>query len=122
MQFDHLSRREVITLLGGAAVAWPLTSHAQQSERVRRVGVLTNLAADDPEAQVRYTAFAQALAQLGWTVGQNLQIEHRWAGGDAERIRKYAAELVALTRMSFWPLALPAWRRCCKQPARYRSC
>ena len=64
---------------------------------MRRVGVLTNLAADDPEGQVRNTAFAQALAQLGWTVGQNLRMEHRWAAGDAERIRKYAAELVALT-------------------------
>jgi putative tryptophan/tyrosine transport system substrate-binding protein len=64
---------------------------------VRRVGVLTNLAADDPEGQVRNTAFAQALAQLGWAVGQNLQIEHRWAAGDADRIRRYAAELVALT-------------------------
>jgi putative ABC transport system substrate-binding protein len=80
----------------GAAAAWPLAARAQQSERVRRIGVLTNLAADDPEGQVRNTAFAQALAQLGWTVGQNLRIEHRWAAGDAERIRKYAAELVAL--------------------------
>ena len=64
---------------------------------MRRVGVLTNLAADDAEGQVRNTAFAQALAQLGWAVGQNLQIEHRWAAGDADRIRSYAAELVALT-------------------------
>jgi putative tryptophan/tyrosine transport system substrate-binding protein len=89
-------RREFITLLGGAA-AWPLVAHAQQGERFRRIGVLTNLAADDPEGQVRNTAFAQALAQLGWTVGHNLRIEHRWAAGDAERIRRYAAELVALS-------------------------
>ena len=92
----HIRRREFIVTLGSAA-AWPLAVRAQQGERKRRIGVLTNLAADDPEAQVRNTAFAQALAQLGWTVGQNLQIEHRWAAGDAERIRRYAAELVALT-------------------------
>jgi putative tryptophan/tyrosine transport system substrate-binding protein len=90
-------RREFITLLGGAAAAWPVRGRAQQPERVRRIGVLTNLAADDPEGQVRNTAFAQALAQLGWTVGQNLRIENRWAAADAERIRRYAAELVALT-------------------------
>jgi putative ABC transport system substrate-binding protein len=92
-----MRRRDFITLLGGAAATWPLAARAQQGERVRRVGVLTNLASDDPEAQVRNTAFAQALAQLGWAVGQNLQIEHRWAAGDAERIRRYAAELIALT-------------------------
>ena len=90
-----MKRRQFLTLLGGAA-AWPLGAGAQQSERMRRIGVLTNLAADDPEGQVRLTAFAQALAQLGWTVGQNLRIEHRWAAGDAERLRRYAAELIAL--------------------------
>jgi putative tryptophan/tyrosine transport system substrate-binding protein len=91
-----MRRRQFITLLGGAA-AWPLAARAEQGERFRRIGVLTNLAADDPEGQVRNTAFAQALAQLGWTVGHNLRIEHRWAAGDAERIRRYAAELVALS-------------------------
>jgi putative ABC transport system substrate-binding protein len=75
MHFDQLKRREFITLVGGAAAAWPVRARAQQPERVRRIGVLTNLAADDPEGQVRNTAFAQALAQLGWTVGQNLRIE-----------------------------------------------
>ena len=89
-----LRRRQFITLLGAAA--WPLAARAQQGERVRRIGVLTNLAADDPEGQVRNTAFAQALAQLGWTVGDNLRIEQRWAAGDAERIRRYALELIAL--------------------------
>jgi len=92
-----LRRREFITLLSSAAAAWPLAARAQQGERVRRIGVLTNLAADDPEGQVRNTAFAQAQAQLGWTVGQNLRIEHRWAAADAERIGRYARELVALT-------------------------
>jgi putative tryptophan/tyrosine transport system substrate-binding protein len=91
-----MRRREFIGMFGGAA-AWPVAVRAQQGERMRRVGVLTNLAADDPEGQVRNTAFAQALAQLGWTVGQNLRMEHRWGSGDAERIHKYAAELVAST-------------------------
>jgi putative tryptophan/tyrosine transport system substrate-binding protein len=92
-----VNRREFITLFGGAAAAWPLAARAQRGERVRRIGVLTNLAADDAEGQVRNTAFAQALAQLGWAVGENLQIEHRWAAGDGDRIRRHAAELVALT-------------------------
>src|SRR5262244_1824765 len=91
-----LRRRDFVLLLSSSALAWPLTARAQQGERVRRIGVLTNLAADDPEGQVRNTAFAQALAQLGWTVGHNLRLEHRWAAGDAERIRRYAAELIAL--------------------------
>jgi putative ABC transport system substrate-binding protein len=90
-----VKRRSFITLIGGAA-AWPLAASAQQPKRMRRICVLTNLAADDAEGQVRTTAFAQALAQLGWNVGQNLRIEHRWAAGDAERLRRYAAELVAL--------------------------
>jgi putative ABC transport system substrate-binding protein len=90
-----VNRRWFIRLLGSSA-AWPLMARAQQPDRIRRIGVLTNLAADDPEGQVRNTAFAQALAQLGWTVGQNLRIEQRWAAADAERIRKYAAELAAL--------------------------
>jgi ABC-type uncharacterized transport system substrate-binding protein len=89
-------RREFITLLGGAAVAWPLAAHAQQSERVRRIGVLMPSAADDPEFQARITAFLQGLAQLGWLDGRNVRIDTRWGVADADRIRKYAAELVAL--------------------------
>jgi ABC-type uncharacterized transport system substrate-binding protein len=88
-------RREVITLLSGAA-AWPLVARAQQGERMRRIGVLQSLAADDPEGQARLAAFAQGLQQSGWTIGRNLQIDTRWAAGDAERFRRYAAELVAL--------------------------
>ena len=90
-----MRRREFISLLGGAA-AWPLAAQAQQGERMRRIGVLTPGAADDPVFQERNAAFLQALQQLGWTVGPNLRIDYRWPGGDAERIRKYAAELVAL--------------------------
>jgi len=91
-----IRRREFITLLGGAAVAWPLTARAQ-AERVRRVGVLQNFAADDSEGQVRLTAFGQGLQQLGWTVGRNLRIDYRWNAGDAERIRKSVADIVALS-------------------------
>ena len=89
------SRREFITLLGGATV-WPLAARAQQRERMRRIGVLTPFPADDAEGHARLTAFAQALQQSGWTVGQNLRIDYRWGPGNAETMRKYATELVAL--------------------------
>jgi putative tryptophan/tyrosine transport system substrate-binding protein len=92
--FD-MRRREFITLLGGAA-AWPLAARAQQGERVRRIGALMTLAADDPEGQGRLRAFVQELQQLGWIDGRNVQIDLRWGEGDAERYRRYAAELVAL--------------------------
>jgi putative ABC transport system substrate-binding protein len=88
-------RREFIAGLGGAA-AWPLTASAQQAQRMRRIGVLMNLAADDPESVARIAAFAQGLAELGWTIGRNVQVEIRWAVGDPERYRRYAKELVAL--------------------------
>jgi putative ABC transport system substrate-binding protein len=90
-----VKRRAFISLLGGAA-AWPVAARAQQGERVRRIGVLMPLAADDPAAQARNAAFLQGLQQLGWTVGQNVQIEYRWSGGNDELTRKYAAELAAL--------------------------
>jgi putative tryptophan/tyrosine transport system substrate-binding protein len=77
-------------------VAWPLAAHAQQAERVRRIGVLMNFAADDPEAQARNAAFLQGLSELGWNVGRNARIDYRWGAGDGERNRQYAAELVAL--------------------------
>src|SRR5262249_25910268 len=93
---DRVNRREFITLLGGAAVAWPLAAQAQQRERMRRIGVLLNSAADDPAAQSRLTAFLQGLQELGWTHGRNVRIDIRWGADDAERVRKSAAELVAL--------------------------
>src|SRR5262245_57271175 len=80
-----MRRREFITLLGGAAVAWPLSARAQPRERMRRIGVLMTLAADDPEGQARLTAFVQGLQELGWTDGRNVQIDYRWPAGDAER-------------------------------------
>jgi putative ABC transport system substrate-binding protein len=88
-------RREFITLLGGAA-AWPLAARGQQGERVRRVGVLQVLAENDPEAAARHAAFEQALGVIGWSHGRNVRIDYRYAGGDANRVRKYATELLAL--------------------------
>jgi putative ABC transport system substrate-binding protein len=90
-----MRRREFITLLGGTA-AWPIAARAQQLERMRRIGVLVNLAADDPESTRRVVAFGQGLQERGWTIGRNVRIDYRYGAGDAERIRKYAAELVAL--------------------------
>jgi putative ABC transport system substrate-binding protein len=89
-------RREFITLLGAAAAAWPLAARAQQADHVRRIGVLMTLAADDPEGQVRLSAFVRGLQQLGWTDGRNVRIDTRWGAGDADRYRRYATELVAL--------------------------
>src|SRR5712691_11781719 len=89
------NRREFITLLGGAAAAWPPAARAQQGERMRRIGVLMGVA-DDREGQARVTALKQGLQELGWTDGRNIQIETRFGGADAGRIRAHAAELVAL--------------------------
>jgi putative tryptophan/tyrosine transport system substrate-binding protein len=91
-----MRRREFITLLGGAAAAWPLTVHAQQDGRVRLIGVLLPNTADDPQGAVRMASFVQELQRLGWTDGRNVRIETRWGGGDSDRSRKQAAELVAL--------------------------
>ncbi|MGB7834846.1 MAG: ABC transporter substrate-binding protein [Xanthobacteraceae bacterium] len=89
-----MRRRTFIAALGAAA--WPLAARAQQPERVRHVGILDILGSDDPEAQERTKVFEQTLQQLGWTVGRNLKIETRQVGSDADRLRRYAAELVAL--------------------------
>ena len=90
-----IRRREVIAMLGGAA-AWPLAARAQQGGRMRRVGVLQNLASDDPAEQARLMAFGQGLQELGWTIGQNVRIENRWSAGDPDRIRRNTEEMVAL--------------------------
>ena len=95
MQSGQLRRREFITLLGGAA-AWPLVARAQQGERMRRIGVLTGGAANDPVPQAFIAIFLQSLEQLGWTDGRNVRIDTRWAAGSAADARRYAAELVAL--------------------------
>jgi putative ABC transport system substrate-binding protein len=90
-----MKRREFISLIGGAAAAWPLAARAQDPGRVRRIGVLFAFFDYDPESQARIAAFQQELENLGWREGQNIQIEYRWASGDAERFRAFAAELVA---------------------------
>src|SRR3954447_6801459 len=89
-------RREFITLVTGAAVAWPLTASAQQPERARRIGVLYSLAEDDPESALRRAALEKGLKELGWISGGNIRIDYRWAANDPELIRKFAAELIAL--------------------------
>src|SRR6185503_18218472 len=91
-----MKRREFITLLGGAATAGPLAASAQQSDQMRRVGVLIALAEEDPEGQARLSPLRQGLQELGWVEGRNLRLDVRWAGGDAERARAHAAELVGL--------------------------
>src|SRR5262249_7936359 len=94
---DRMKRRNFIALLGGAAAAWPLTARAQQPGRMRRIGVLvSNLAADDPEWPPRSNAFVQGLQERGWSDGRTVRVEYRWGLGDPDRLRKYAAELVAL--------------------------
>jgi putative ABC transport system substrate-binding protein len=94
MQFDQLNRRSFITLLGGAA--WPLAAHAQQPERMRRIGVLSHLAENDPEGQARHAALVRALTELGWIEGRNIRLDVRWGAGDEERYRRYASELISL--------------------------
>jgi putative ABC transport system substrate-binding protein len=89
------TRRDFITLLGGAA-AWPLAARAQQGDRVRRIGVLMGLDENDPEGKLRYSAFTQALADLGWTDGRNVRMDLRWAGSDTDRMRALAHDLVSL--------------------------
>jgi putative tryptophan/tyrosine transport system substrate-binding protein len=104
--FD-LRRREFITLLGGAA-AWPLAARAQQRERMRRIGVLMNLAANDAEGQARLAALLQGLQEAGWAVGRNVRIDLRWGEGDPESFRKQAAELVALSPDIIFASGVPA--------------
>jgi len=91
-----IGRRELLAALGGMVVAWPLAARGQQGERMRRIGVLMYLAADDPDSPARVAAFAQGLQELGWIDGRNIRIDYRWGAGDTERYRAYAAELVAL--------------------------
>src|SRR5262249_34252766 len=101
-------RREFIALTGSAAAAWPLAARAQQAEGMRRIGVLMNLGADDPVGQGRLAAFVQGLQQLGWADGRNMRIDARWAAGDPDHFRKYAAELVALGPDVILAVATPA--------------
>jgi ABC-type uncharacterized transport system substrate-binding protein len=102
-----MRRRQFITLIGGAA-AWPLAARAQQGERQRRVAVLMNLAADDPEAPVRLAAFLDGLQQLGWSDGRNVRVETRWGANNPERSRNHVAELIALAPDVVLAAASPA--------------
>ena len=104
-----MKRREFITLLGGAAASWPLAAHSQQDTRVRRIGVLMPLDENDPERKTFVSAFTQALADLGWTDGRNVRIDLRWGGGgDSNRIRALAQELVGLEPDIIVPNGTPA--------------
>jgi putative ABC transport system substrate-binding protein len=108
MQFGQLKRRAFITLLGGAAAAWPLAARAQQHERIRRVGVLIALEANDAEGRSELKALRQAFQELGWTEGRNLQLEIRWAGGEPARIQASAKELVTLPCEAILSRSTPA--------------
>ena len=116
-----MRRRAFLTLLGGAA-AWPLAARAQQSERIRRIGVLTVFAERDLEAKAWLTAFQDGLQQLGWMQGRNLSIDYRWADDDPDRLRTYAAELVRMAPDVLFAAANRRWRRCVSKLARCRSC
>jgi putative ABC transport system substrate-binding protein len=111
---SDMNRREFITLLGGAAAAWPLAARAQSGERMRRVGVLTNLTQTDPEGRARDEAFVQGLQQLGWTEARNLRIDRRWTEGDPERGRRYVAELVGLAPDVILTIGSAGSSPCCR--------
>jgi hypothetical protein len=103
-----MKRRELFTLIGGAAVAWPISALAQRSERVRHIGVLSPFSENDPETKSKLTAFKERFEHLGWTDGRNVQIEYRFADGNPERTRAAAAELAALAPDVILAYANPA--------------
>jgi putative tryptophan/tyrosine transport system substrate-binding protein len=104
-----MNRRHFITLLAGAAAAWPLAARAQQGQRMRRIGVLLGLDESDADARSWVTAFRQRLDALGWTDGHNVRIDYRFAGADAGRIRAHATELVGLTPDVMFTSTQPAF-------------
>ena len=118
-----MRRREFITLLGGAAAAWPLAARAQQAERMRRIGVLMNAAADDPESQARIAAFLQGLQELGWTDGRNVRIDYSLGRGRCRphsQIRGGIGRARAGRHPGHWQRDRGG--RCCRRPAPCRSC
>ena len=119
---DRMRRREFITLLGGAAAAWPLAARAQQPERMRRIGVLMDHGRGRSGIAARIAAFLQGLQQLGWTDGRNVRIDTALGRGRCRRSRRYAAELVALAPDVILATAAAPWRRCSRRPAPCRSC
>ena len=96
MRREPIGRRDFVAGICVAAAAWPFSARAQQPDRMRRVGVIMNLNAEDPEAPIRVGALRSGLQQLGWTEGHNLRFDFRWSGGDLSLYRQYAAELVAI--------------------------
>jgi ABC-type uncharacterized transport system substrate-binding protein len=106
-----MRRREFVTLLGGAAAAWPLAVRAQQGERMRRIGALIGGAETDPESRARVAALREGLEQRGWSEGRNLRIDYRWASADSDRIRAFAAELVATAPEAIFAHTTPATTR-----------
>jgi putative ABC transport system substrate-binding protein len=110
-----VKRREFITLLGGVTL-WPLAASAQQSERMRRIGVLMRGSADDADEQARLTAFLQGLQEWGWSDGRNVHIDVRWSAADSNRRRRYAAELVALSPDVSSLIPVRSWRRYSRRP------
>ena len=106
-----MRRREFVSLLGASVAAWPLAAHAQQSERVRRIGVLLPAAADDPDFQAWVAAFLQALQQLGWTIGRNVRIDIRWATANAAEFADTRRNWPRSRRTSSWPMAPRPWGR-----------
>src|SRR5215470_15272033 len=107
-----MNRRDFISLLGVAALGWPLAARAQQAAQVRRIGVLMPFAEDHPVGQAGVAAFVQGLQQSGWTDGRNARIDYRWSAGDADHIRKLAMELIALGPDVVMALPAPQLRRC----------
>ena len=97
-----MNRREFIAGLGGAA-AWPLAARAQPADRMRRIGVLMNVGADDPDGRDRMATFTRELQRLNWTDGRNVRIDVRWTAGDADLFRRYAADWSRYGLMSSWP-------------------
>src|SRR5262245_51699788 len=96
MQFDRSRRRDFITLLGGTVIAWPLVAVAQQSERMRRIGILMAYPESDAAYQGYVRAFQEELQKLGWQEGRNVRFDYRWATSDLELIKRFAKELIAL--------------------------
>ena len=113
----RIKRRDFITLLGGAAAAWPLAARAQQPERIRRVGVLMSTAADDPEGQARIAAFHQGLQQLGWTIGHMCGSTAAGQRVTSDVFADMRRNWLRSRQMSSWPLAAPRRHRCYRRPA-----
>jgi hypothetical protein len=117
-----MRRRDFIKVVAGSVVAWPLAARAQQPERMRRIGVILGATADDAEFQAWFGAFLQGLQQSGWSIGQNVRIDTRWATANAAEIRRHAAELVALAPDVILAHGASTVGRCCRRPAQCRSC